>query len=85
METQASGANSSSALGLAKVLETFEKEEKQKQGTNIVAKYSEFQLNKVPSKKEDLSKFPAIYKAYVDDQDYQKALTQSKHNPQPHD
>ena len=42
METQMSGANSEKALALQKLLETFEKEEKIKQGTNIVSKYSEF-------------------------------------------
>lgn len=85
METQAGGVNCQAAQGLQKVLETFEKEEKQKQGANIVSKYSEFQLNKVPAKREDLAKFPQMYQAYVNEQDYERALTQSKHNPQPHD
>lgn len=80
-EAQTWGANSESALGLAKVLETFEKEEKAKQGTNIVSKYSEFQLNKVPSSNAEVAKFPKLYKAFIDEQDYERALNQSKHNP----
>ena len=81
MEEQTNGVNCQSALGLAKVLETFEQEEKQKQGTNIISKYSEFQLNNVPQSREDLARYPKIYEAYVLEQDYEKALTQSKHNP----
>ena len=79
------GANCQAALGYGKILKAFEKEEKVKKGTHIISKYSEFQLNRVPAKKEELSKFPKLYQAFVDDENYQRALTQSKHNPQPQD
>lgn len=84
-EGLANGANCQAALGYGKILKAFEKEEKVKKGTHIISKYSEFQLNKVPAKKEELGKFPKLYQAFVDDENYQRALTQSKHNPQPQD
>ena len=56
---------------IQKILETFEKEEKEKAGPNILAKYSDYQVNKVPKKQTELAKFPALYQLYVQDQDYQ--------------
>ena len=47
-----------SAASIDKVIETFEKEEKKKAGKNILSQYSDFQVNKVPEKKSDLTKFP---------------------------
>ena len=53
-----------------RILEAFEKEEKKKAGKNILAKYSDFQVNKVPQKRADLAKFPRLYTLFVEDQDY---------------
>ena len=53
-----------------RIIASFEQEEKLKTGSNILSKYSEFQVNKVPDSLNDLNKFPKLYKLYVDDEDY---------------
>ena len=52
---------------IKKLLETFEREEKEKSGKQILAPYSDFQINKVPSKPQDLNtKFPKLYKLFYE-------------------
>jgi len=63
-----------SAASYEKVLETFQKEEKAKAGKNIYAKYSEFQVNKVPASRSQLKEFPNLYKLFVEDSDYQNKV-----------
>ena len=60
-----------SSAAYSRILEAFQKEEKQKAGKNILAKYSEYQVNKVPADRKDLNNYPKLYKMFVEDQDYE--------------
>ena len=58
----------------------FEKEEKQKQGSNILAKYSQFQINDVPKTRNHLQNYPKLYQMYVEHQDYENKEAENEDN-----
>ena len=64
------------AESVEKILQAFEQEEKKKAGSNILAKYSEFQINKVPSSASEVERFPALYSLFMQDEDYQNKEAQ---------
>lgn len=54
------------------VVIAMEKEETEKKGSNLMAQYASYQINKVPTGKQDIKQFPKLYKMFIDDQDYER-------------